>query len=362
VIASKEEFIMTRNYIKLFVAIVLAVVILIPLNSFADKRNPTPEKPLVLKMATFFSPNDIRQKYTEKWGDAITEVTGGAIKFKYFPSQQLVKAKEMSDSLQAGIIDSTTHLVTAYTPEDYPFSAAVLLLPFAVPDKFESVSGLARDAESVLFSEFASHNIQYLWSMFSSYGQEWFFKDPFDPKDPSANFAGKKVRSPGIVACKVMVKSLGAERVKMSSTEVYEAGQKGIIQGCTLGFSQYVGSHTYEVFPYVLWGGSTFTVVGGVPCVMRKDLFDSLPEKMQADIIKVSRNLEKEFFYAYRAEVDSLKEKLIDQGKIKQLLVMDDATKVEWKKQMDPLVEKAIAEKFPKRWAELKKVLENYQQ
>lgn len=359
----RRDLLMTKNRFTIFVTIVLAVVIILPTSSFAGKRNPTPEKPLVLKMATFFaSDKDIRQRYTQKWGDAITEVTDGAIKFKYFPAQQLVKAKEMSDSLHAGIIDATTHLVTAYTPEDYPFSAAVLLLPFALPDKFESVRELARDAESILFEEFDDHNIKYLWSMFSSYGQEWFFKTPFDLENPAANFAGKKVRSPGIVSCKIMVQALGAERVKMSSTEVYEAGQKGIIQGCTLGFSQYVGSHTYEVFPHVLWGGPTFNLIGGVPCVMRKNLFESLPEKMQADIIKVSRDMEKEFFDAYRAEVNSLKDELIAQGKIKQYLEMDDATKAEWKKLMDPLIEKEILKKFPKKWAELKKVLEKYQQ
>ncbi len=353
---------MRKNLLILSLIMALAAAFILPMASQAAKRNPTPEKPLTLKMATFFSNKDIRQKFTKKWGDAITKVTGGAIKFRYFPSQQLVKAKEMSDSLQAGIIDATTHLVTAYTPEDYPFSAAVLLLPFAVPDKFEAVQGLARDAAPVLFKEFDSHNIKYLWSMFTSYGQEWFFSSEFDPKDPAANFRGKKVRSPGIVACKVMVMALGAERVSMSSTEVYEAGQKGIIQGCTLGFSQYVKSHTYEVFPNVLWGNSTFTVIGGVPCVMRKDLFESLPEKMQQDIIKVSREMEKEFFVAYRAEVDELKDKLIKEQKIKQFLVMDDATKAEWKKLMNPKVDEELSKKFPARWAELKKVLEKYQQ
>ena len=353
---------MKRNSSLLCVAMVVALLCALPANGMAAKRNPTPEKPLVMKMATFFSQKDIRQKYTKKWGDAITKVTNGAIKFRYFPSQQLVKAKEMSDALQSGIIDATTHLVTGYTPEDYPFSSAVLLLPFAVPDKFEAVRGVARDGEKILFGEFPKHNIKYLWSMFSSYGQEWFFKTPFDPKDPAANFKGKKVRSPGVVACKVMVSALGAERVKMSSTEVYEAGQKGIIQGCTIGFSQYVGSHTYEVFPNILWANSSFTVVGGVPCVMRKDLFDSLPKKMQDDIVKVSLDLEKEFFHAYRKDVNKLKDKLVANGKIKQIVTMDEATKAKWKKMLEPMLDEQLGKKFPKKWPELKKVLDKYQQ
>ena len=353
---------MKKNLTVLFTAMALALLFAFPASSLAAKRVPTPEKPLVLKMATFFSKKDIRQKFTKKWGDAITKVTNGAIKFRYFPSQQLVKANEMSDALQAGVVDATTHLVTGYTPEDYPFSSAVLLLPFAVPDKFEAVSGVARDGEQILFGEFPKHNIKYLWSMFSSYGQEWFFKTPFDPKDPAANFKGKKVRSPGIVACKVVVKSLGAERVKMSSTEVYEAGQKGIIQGCTLGFSQYVGSHTYEVFPNILWANSSFTVVGGVPCVMRKNLFESLPKKMQDDIVKVSREMEKEFYYAYRKNVDKLKDKLIADGKIKQVVIMDEATKAKWKKMFEPMLDEQLGEKFPQKWPELKKVIEKHQQ
>ena len=95
--------------------------------------------------------------------------------------------------------------------------------------------------------------------MYTNYGQEWFFSKPIDPKNPKASFEGSRLRSPGILAALQMMKFLGAERVALSSTEVYEAGQKGIIQGATLGFSQYCSSRTYEVFPYILTAKNSFT-------------------------------------------------------------------------------------------------------
>ena len=341
---------------------VMLAMLVVPALGWGGQINPAPEKPLVLKMATFFaSDKDIRQRFTVRWGEAITKATGGAIKFRYFPAQQLVKAKEMADALQSGIIDATTWLATSYVPEDFPFISAVQLLPFAVPDTYEKVSGVARDAESVLYGEYPKSNIKYLWSMFGSYGQDWFFETPFDPKDPAANFKGKKVRTPGGVACKVMLSYLGAQRVALSSTEVYEAGQKNIIHGCTLGFSQYVGSRTYEVFPHILWRSPIFTLTGGVGCVFRKNLFDSLPKKMQDDIVMVSREMEKAFYEEYRAEVNGLKDKLVAEGKIKQVLVLDQDTVAKWKADIDPKVDEEMAKLFPEKWPKLREVLNKYQ-
>ncbi|MBU2634740.1 MAG: TRAP transporter substrate-binding protein DctP [Nanoarchaeota archaeon] len=328
----------------------------------AKSINPTPENPITLKMATFFaSEKDIRQVFTRKWGEGITKATNGAIKFRYFPGQQLVKAKEMSDALQNGIIDANTWFVPSYTPEDYPFFAAVTMIPYALPDDYDRVKGLSRDGEELLFGDFKKHNIKHLWSMFGSYGQEWFFKDAWDPKDPAKNFQKKRVRSPGIIAARVLIKYLGAEQVSMSAPEAYEAGQKGIIQGCTLGFSQYANSHTYEVFPYVMFANTTFTQIGGTPCVMRRDLFESLPANMQKDIVKVSENLEKEFFYAYREEVNKLRDDLVKSGKIKQYIEMDPTIKAQWKKEVDPMIDKELTQKFPEKFPQLRTLLNKYQ-
>ena len=330
----------------------------------AKKLNPTPDKPLTLKMATFFSSEkDIRQIYTRKWGEGITKATNGAIKFRYFPGGQLVKAKEMSDALKMGIIDANTWFVTAYTPEDYPFLSAIFLIPLALPDTLETFMAFSNDkaVQEAMFKPLETHNIKRLWGMEASYGQEWFFKEPWDPKDPAANFKGKRVRSPGILAARIFLNWLGAEQISMSAPEAYEAGQKGIIQGCTLGFSQFTHSHTYEVFPNVMFANTTFNAPGGVSCVFRLNLWNQLPENMQAAIEKVSQEIQAAFFNDYRKEVDRLKEKLIKEGKIKQFVTLDPNTKAGWVKEFNQVLDKGMVKKFPERWPKFRDLVMKYQ-
>ena len=349
---------------SLCLVLLLAALPITKASARPKKINPTPDKPITLKLATFFaSEKDIRQIYTRKWGEAITKATNGAIKFKYYPAQQLVKAKEMSDALQSGIIDANTWFVCAYTPEDYPFLSAILLVPLALPDTLQSFQAFCSDKElqELLFAPFEQHNIKRIWGMEGSYGQEWFFKDPWDPNDIAKNFKKKRVRSPGILAIRYFVNYLGAEQVSMSAPETYEAGQKGIVSGCTLGFSQYVHSHTYEVFPYVMAINTSFNAPGGVPCVIRLDLFNSFPKTIQKAIMDVSQKLQAEFFQAYRDEVDRLREDRLKKGAIKQFVVLDKETKARWKKKFDPILDKGMSKKFPVLWPKFRALLNKYQ-
>jgi TRAP-type C4-dicarboxylate transport system substrate-binding protein len=197
--------------------------------------------------------------------------------------------------------------------------------------------------------------------MEASYGQEWFFKDDWDPKNPAANFKGKRVRSPGILACRIFLNWLGAEQISMSAPEAYEAGQKGIIQGCTLGFSQYTHSHTYEVFPKVMFANTTFNAPGGVACVFRLNLWNQLPENMQAAIEKVSQEMQRSFFTDYRKEVDRLRENLVKEGKIKQFVTLDPKIKAKWVTEFNSVLDEGMKKKFPKRWPEVRNLIMKYQ-
>ncbi|GAG01695.1 unnamed protein product, partial [marine sediment metagenome] len=246
-------------------------------------------------MATFFvSPDDIRQIYTEKWGSAITKATNGRIKFRYFPAGQLVKAKEISDALNAGIIDATTWFVYGYTAEDYPFLSLTSQWPLAFPNTLEAHQGVTRDVYELIVGPLKQHNIKYCWGMVPSYGGEWFCSEPWDPKDLTRNFKNKKWRVGGglTIPTRALLKYLGAQQVAMSAPEIYEAAQRGLIYGCSQGFSQYAHTHIYEVFPHMLELNVTWNTIGGLPCVIRLDLFNSFPKDIQRQIMDASREIE----------------------------------------------------------------------
>jgi len=321
---------------------------------------PAEMEPVTLKLATFFtSDTDIRQVWTVKWGEAITEATDGKVKFDYFPAGQLVTAKERSDALDAGIIDATTWFSCGYTPEEYPFMAAINLIPMGYKCTYDRFKEVNEYVEELSAKNIRAHNQKYLWCMRGDYGEEWFFADPWDPDNLGANFEGKKIRSPGCEAVKIFLSVFGAQHVSMSAPEIYEAAQKGLIDGCTQGMSQYYHTNISEVFPHHLWGHPFFNFCAANGCIFRLDLWNSFPADIQDTITKVSEDTEEGFYYAYEAECDRLREDLLDRGEITYLRLPDDV-RAEWKALLDPVLDEQLGEMFPDQWPKLSAFMSKY--
>ena len=316
---------------------------------------------VTLKMATFFvSPEDIRQIYTEKWAAAITEATGGLIQWEHYPASQLGGLREIPDSMQAGIIDATTWLAPSNVSEDFPFLAALSVIAFGWEDKYDIFNAVHTASYDLLAEPYAAKNIKHFWTMDGSYGQEWFMADPFDEDDILAGFKGKPLRCFGGLQSSALLKYLGAEHILMPSSEVYEAAQKGIIDGCCQGFAQYVGARTYEVFPYVMFVKNSFSYYGGGQAGMTLSLYESFPQDVQDAIVSLSADIQEDFWYDYREHVDSNRDRLIEEGAIKQFIELDPETKAVWKSDIALLVDDVMMAEFPDDWPKVKAILDKY--
>ncbi len=335
-----------------------------PAPAPAPTPAPSPAPPemetVTVKMSTFFvSPTDVRQIYTEKWGAAITEVTGGKIQFAYYPAAQLADIKEAPDALKGGIIDATTWMSTAAsTPEDFPFLSNASSCPLGYPFGYDSFKFVRDQMLPKLEAGLAPHNIKYIWGMNGSYGQGWYLKEPWDTENPLLSYKGNKFRSASSATYTKFLEYVGGTHVALATSEVYEAGQKGVIDGCSQGFAQYVGGHTYEVFPNVLFFKTFKADNWGGECVFRLDLWNTFPEDVQKAIIDVSRDIEEEFYYAYIDDVDKRGEELIASGDIEQFIILDPAIKKELVDGFLPFYHEALLKEFPDDWPFLKSVLE----
>jgi TRAP-type C4-dicarboxylate transport system substrate-binding protein len=318
-------------------------------------------EPVTLKMATFFvSPEDIRQIYTEKWAAAITEATDGLIQWEHYPAAQLGGLREIPDSMQAGIIDASTWLAPSNVSEDFPFLAAMSVIVFGWPDVYETFNAVHSASYDLLAEPYATKNIKHFWTMDGSYGQEWFMADPFDEDDITAGFKGKSLRAAGGLQMSALIKYLGAEHILMPSSEVYEAAQKGIINGCDQGFAQYVGARTYEVFPHVMFAKNTFSYYGGGQAGMTLSLYESFPEDIQDAIVSLSADIQEDFWYDYREHVNSNRDRLIEEGAIKQYIELDEETKAEWKKDMALIIDDIMMAEFPDDWPIVRAILDEH--
>src|ERR1700692_3935011 len=90
------------------------------------------DKTFELKLSHWVPPTHPLQKAIEEWGADVEKASGGTIKYKVFPSQQLGKAFDHYDMARDGIADFT-YVNPGYQPGRFPIIAAGEL-PFMVGD------------------------------------------------------------------------------------------------------------------------------------------------------------------------------------------------------------------------------------
>ena len=108
------------------------------------------DKTFELKLSHWVPPTHPLQKAIEEWGADVEKASGGTIKYKIFPSQQLGKAFDHYDMARDGIAD-LVYVNPGYQPGRFPIIAAGEL-PFLIGD----VQGGIR-ADRQLVSQIRSH-------------------------------------------------------------------------------------------------------------------------------------------------------------------------------------------------------------
>src|SRR5256885_854041 len=90
------------------------------------------EKTFELKLSHWVPASHPLQKALEDWGAAVEKESGGTIKYKVFPAQQLGKAFDHYDMARDGIAD-VTYVNPGYQPGRFPIIGAGEL-PFLMSD------------------------------------------------------------------------------------------------------------------------------------------------------------------------------------------------------------------------------------
>src|ERR1700694_1217492 len=90
------------------------------------------EKTFELKLSHWVPASHPLQKSLEDWGAAVETESGGTIKYKVYPAQQLAKAFDHYDMARDGIAD-VTYVTPGYQPGRFPIIGAGEL-PFLMSD------------------------------------------------------------------------------------------------------------------------------------------------------------------------------------------------------------------------------------
>lgn len=227
----------------------LMVLGLVLLRWAAPTTTPptTPTQPVItLKAATYFPPMSAQSKMMEAFLAAVTNASGGAVNFTYYPGGTLLGGSQLYDGAATGMVDI---IMTGlhYTPGRFPPMDA-LYQPTGIPSPWVATHVANDYYQKYKFGEF---NDTHPLFFHASAPLVMYTKQPVRTL---ADLSGKTLRcgdpnNPVLTA-------LGAMPNNMAMGDVHEAISKDLIDGCMIGADGFgpwklADVVDYTTFPYV---------------------------------------------------------------------------------------------------------------
>lgn len=202
-------------------AIMLGALAALGLGGGADAQ----DKPIELRLSHWVPPSHPLQKAMEDWGASIEKASGGSIKYKVFPAQQLGKAFDHYDMARDGIAD-VTYINPGYQPGRFPVIGAGEL-PFLIAD--------AKGGSQALDAWYRKYAAAEMKDVKFCLG---FVHDPGAIHSRTkkvmvpADIKGMKIR-PAHATIAAFVTQLGGTNVQAGAPEVRDVLEKGVADAVT---------------------------------------------------------------------------------------------------------------------------------
>jgi tripartite ATP-independent transporter DctP family solute receptor len=203
---------------------------------------PTPENPLVLKLAENQPENNPVTIAMYKFAELVEEKTDGAVKIEVYASAQLGQETENIEQVSAGILEMAR--VNSVTLSQTVKELGVFTLPYIFTDqetKYEILDGPIGQEVLDAFPKYNMVSFGYLEA-----GSRNFYTTK-KPVTKLADLKGQKIRVQPAKISIDMVDYLGAVATPMDYGEVYTGLQTGVIDGAENDFVSYYTSGHYEV-------------------------------------------------------------------------------------------------------------------
>jgi TRAP-type C4-dicarboxylate transport system substrate-binding protein len=199
-------------------AAALAALIGAPTATFAQ------DKTFELKLSHWVPPSHPLQKALEEWGASVEKDSGGTIKYKVYPAQQLGKAFDHYDMARDGIAD-LTYINPGYQPGRFPIIAAGEL-PFLMSNA--KGGSIALDAWYRNFAAKEMKDVKFCLAFVHDPGAIHSNKKVMVPAD----IKGMKIR-PAQATIAELVTLLGGTNVQAAAPEVRDVLEKHVADAVT---------------------------------------------------------------------------------------------------------------------------------
>ena len=190
------------------------------------------DKTFELKLSHWVPPSHPLQKSMEEWGASIEKDSGGTIKYKVYPSQQLGKAFDHYDMARDGIAD-VTYVSPGYQPGRFPiFDAANL--PFMLANAKGGTEAL-----DDWYRKYAATEMKDVKFCFAFTHDPGTFHSRTKKIVVPADLKDMKIR-PADATIANFVTLLGGTNVQSSAPEVRDIIERGVADAVTFPWGSLV--------------------------------------------------------------------------------------------------------------------------
>ena len=235
-------------------------------------------KTVQLTYSNFFPPSHIQSQLAEAWCQEVEKRTEGRVKISYYPGGTLTPAAQCYDGVVNQLSDIGLSLL-AYSRGRFPLMD-IINLPFGNPNGKFATAIFNEINDKFSPEELSDTEVMYL----HAHGPGLLHTKK--PVHKLEDIKGMKVRGAGIVA--ETIKALGASPVTMPMPELYQALQKGVVEGAFYPVEVNKGWKMAEVAEYGI-GNYQIAYGLGFFVVMNKDKWNKLPADIQEIITEINR-------------------------------------------------------------------------
>jgi len=233
----------------------------------------TVSEPITLKMVGS-SPTANQPTYIllEEWAQRVEQETAGKVKIEVYLGGTLVGLTEAFNAIDGGIADLANG-PTGWDPARFATTSLAGNCLHRLPDGKVATAMLQEIIANVpeLVSEWGGYRM--LWVN----GQTPGMLHLAERADSLADLSGRQIRMPGDLGA--WGTALGIVPVSMPTGDIYQAGQKGIIDGAYSGPHELKNLQLAEIFPFTL----DFPTNTGTFCTaITEEKWNSFPDDVKA--------------------------------------------------------------------------------
>ncbi len=325
---------------------IIAVAVSFSVAAFIWTPSADSSETVTIKMASYAGPTYPIRIHLENFKDMIEKRSNGRIKVDHYPAESLVKLSKAFDA----VIDNVVQIAltsAAYEPKRMGVVAAVANSPW----NWDAYKFGEHYREPGSFYDFAAPHFEKNGLKLMSWPNvphgEVFSSKPIRRLE---DFKGKLLRT--VSSLKEPLKLLGAEPIFIPTSELFNAIQRGTVDGGTLAISSIFSEKYYEVAPYIQLAN---LYTGSLPVIMNLKFLNSLPPDLKKVVLDTFAEADKQYYEKIKQDTTEVISKLKSMKPKVEVYEVPAEEVARWQTALRPFYDE-MAKTYGDEWARFERI------